>query len=301
MQITIQYPPDDKPMTAHTDTETISILLVEDQSVIAMDEMMRLRRRGYEVETTTSGEEALARFTRESDRRSNGDQPFDLVLMDIDLGAGMDGPTTAELILQVADIPIVFLTSHSEQEMVDRVRSITRYGYVLKSSGDFVLTSAIEMALTLFRTYREAERDRDELRALYEHAPIGLLLVDDALQVRKSNHVWLEKGREVTEHKGHPRTRAIGEALECIRRLDDPRGCGYGPSCEMCRIRRTVRSTHDSGIAYGDVEADIIRDNDRNVPLKKHTVLISTAPLELRGESLVLVSISDITSLRSPR
>ncbi len=290
-------PVDDRPMTSHTDTETISILLVEDQSIIAMDESMRLRRRGYDVETTTSGEEAITRFARDGDSYSKGNPPYDLILMDIDLGPGMDGPTAAKRILQTAEIPIVFLTSHSEQEMVDRVRSITRYGYVLKSSGDFVLASAIEMALTLFRTHREAERDRDELRALYEYAPIGLLLVDDTLRVRKSNHVWLEKEREVTDSQDELRSRTMGEALECIRRLDDPRGCGFGPVCQTCRVRQTVRSTHDTGIAYRDVEAEIIRTKYEN-SRRKHFVLLSTAPLRLQGESLVLVSISDITSLK---
>ncbi len=82
--------------------------------------------------------------------------------MDIDLGAGISGPEAAERILNICPIPIVFLTSHSERDMVDKVRGITRYGYIIKDSGDFVLQSSIEMAYELFEAH-QAQREAQEL------------------------------------------------------------------------------------------------------------------------------------------
>ncbi len=78
--------------------------------------------------------------------------------MDIDLGRGIDGTETARQILSVKNIPIVFHTSHSEREMVEKVKGITRYSYVIKSSGDFVLQSSIEMALELFDAHKNFEK-----------------------------------------------------------------------------------------------------------------------------------------------
>jgi PAS domain S-box-containing protein len=143
--------------------EPTRILLVEDQAIIALAQKSALQKIGYDVEHLGSGEDAVARL--------NEDESFDLVLMDIDLGQGIDGPEAAQRILSFREIPIVFLTAHAEQEMVDRVRRITRYGYVLKSSGDFVLRGAIEMALELFTAHKQTRRELARNEAILHAIP----------------------------------------------------------------------------------------------------------------------------------
>ncbi|MDZ7795473.1 MAG: response regulator [Spirochaetia bacterium] len=106
---------------------TKKILLVEDQALIAMSETKLLKSYGYEVVTVYNGEDSITAV--------ESDPEISLVLMDIDLGQGMDGTEAAQRILKTHDLPIVFLTSHSEKEYVDKVKSITGYGYVLKNSG----------------------------------------------------------------------------------------------------------------------------------------------------------------------
>ena len=125
------------------------ILLTEDEVFIALSTAETLKANGYSVITAHSGESCLKHIT--------DDEAVDLILMDIDLGRGMDGTETARKILALKHIPIVFLTSHSEQEMVNKVRGITRYGYVIKNSGDFVLLSSIEMAFELFEAYTKTQ------------------------------------------------------------------------------------------------------------------------------------------------
>lgn len=44
----------------------------------------------------------------------------------------------------------IFLTSHNEKAFVEKVKSITNYGYIIKNSGEFVLVESITMAFTLF-------------------------------------------------------------------------------------------------------------------------------------------------------
>lgn len=130
-----------------------TILLVEDEVITAMAQAQFLTNSGYNVVQANDGDTAI------SIALENGD--IDLVLMDIDLGSGIDGTRAAELILSGRDIPILFLTSHAEKEMVQMVRNITRYGYVIKNSGEFVLLSSIEMAFELFEAHRRT-REREE-------------------------------------------------------------------------------------------------------------------------------------------
>ncbi|HNX23651.1 MAG TPA: PocR ligand-binding domain-containing protein, partial [Spirochaetota bacterium] len=132
------------------------LLLVEDEAVIALVTARMLRRSGYDVITVNNGRNAV--------EAAMADTSIDLILMDIDLGPGINGPETARQILQEKNLPIVFLTSHSEQKIVEMVREITRYGYVIKNSGDFVLLSSIEMAFELFASHEKLKKSADVLR-----------------------------------------------------------------------------------------------------------------------------------------
>lgn len=131
------------------------LLIVEDDMIAAAVESQTLRQLGYEVITAGSAQEAINKI--------DTDRSIDLVLMDIDLGIGMNGTEAAKQILARRRIPIVFLTSHSEKELMENVRGITRYGYVIKNSGDFVLKSSIEMAFELFNAHESLEKKNEEL------------------------------------------------------------------------------------------------------------------------------------------
>ena len=122
------------------------ILLVEDEVILAMNEKMQLEKYGYSVRTVTTGEKAVEAVKTSSD--------IDLILMDINLGTGIDGTQAAELILKDHNIPVVFLSSHTEPEVVEKTEKITSYGYVVKNSSITVLDASIKMALKLFDSNR---------------------------------------------------------------------------------------------------------------------------------------------------
>ena len=129
------------------------ILLVEDMAIIAMAEANTLKKNGFRVITAYNGKEAIKLATENPD--------LNLILMDIDLGKGMDGTEAAQTILKTHDIPIVFLSNHTEKEIVDKTEKITSYGYVVKNSGETVLLASIKMAFKLFEAHKlrfESER-----------------------------------------------------------------------------------------------------------------------------------------------
>ena len=134
-----------------------SLLLVEDEALIALNNKRSLERYGYWVEIANCGEKALEILERGPD--------FDLVLMDINLGKGLDGTETASRILQTQEVPIVFLSSHTEPEIVERTEKISSYGYVVKNSSITVLDASIKMAFKLFEANRKLKESRDGLKA----------------------------------------------------------------------------------------------------------------------------------------
>jgi len=88
---------------------------------------------------------------------------------DIDLGKGMDGTCAAMEILKYRDIPIVFQSSHTEKEIVDRTEKITSYGYIVKHSGLTILDASIKMAFRLHNAYMELKEKEDSLRKSEEN------------------------------------------------------------------------------------------------------------------------------------
>lgn len=130
--------------------ESRTILIVEDDAIVAMGEARTLEKGGYEVQIAYSGEEAV--------KLAEANPSIDLVLMDIDLGRGMDGTGTAEAILAMRDIPVMFLSSHTEPEIVERSGRITSYGYVDKGGGETLLLASVRMAFRLHEAHlREKE------------------------------------------------------------------------------------------------------------------------------------------------
>ncbi len=138
-----------------------NILLVEDEALLALGESMQLQERGYSVILAETGERAIEMV----DSNPGG---IDLILMDINLGRGMDGTDAAQEILRRHEIPILFLSSHTEPAIVEKTEAITNYGYVVKSSLITVLDASIKMALKLFAAHRSIQAQKMELEVAYE-------------------------------------------------------------------------------------------------------------------------------------
>jgi PAS domain S-box-containing protein len=154
-----------------------TILLVEDEAITALTEKMTLEKYGYNVMIAHTGEEAVATVKKTP--------AIDLILMDINLGSGIDGTDAASLILSKRDLPVIFLSSHMEPEVVAKTEKITSYGYVVKNSSITVLDASIKMAFKLFEA-KTKEREKEKAlreseasyRVMFSGASDGILLAD---------------------------------------------------------------------------------------------------------------------------
>jgi CheY-like chemotaxis protein len=274
------------------------VLLVEDQSIIALATTARLSREGYEVSVARSGEHAIELV----ESAQPGDDPYRLILMDINLGAGIDGVEAARRFLARHEVPIVFLTSHTEPEYVDRVREVTRYGYVLKSSGELILRLSMEMAVDLFEANQLTRRQEAELEAIYDHAPIAMLVVDADARVVKANaraRTGVRLPGDARDADATAATPSMGRIVDCVRAAADPEACGRYPDCARCGLRALVTETLDSGVQYHEVEVtiEITAAGGTTEETTEKTVSVSTAPIDHGGQRRALVSIIDLDAL----
>ncbi|MEZ4898053.1 MAG: response regulator transcription factor [Saprospiraceae bacterium] len=117
----------------------VSILIIEDEGIVAEDIARRLRKLGYEVAgIKNSSEQALNYLSIHSP---------DLILCDIMIDGAMDGIQVAELIFQTKQIPLIFVTALADRVTLERAKKVLPYGYIVKPIDNHDLLTAIELAL----------------------------------------------------------------------------------------------------------------------------------------------------------
>ena len=215
-----------------------SILIVEDEAIVALELRHELQDLGYTVAgVVASGEQALAAVAK---------QVPQLILMDVRLQGPMDGIAAAESIRQRHDVPVIFLTAHSDDDTVKRAARTGPYGYLTKPYQNRELRASIEVALTKSRMERQLrEADRwfaHTLRCVSD----GVVVTDLQARVRFLNPAaeqltgWtLEaaSGRDIDE-------------LVCVRAADAPGAPGKAPAQCAELIRSVLREGRPAPVLH---------------------------------------------------
>ena len=147
-----------------------TILVVEDEVVIAMDIQATLMELGHNVlEIVTSGEEAIQKAL---------ELHPELILMDIHLSEALDGIDAAAAIMKVLDIPIIYLTAYADEETLKRASFTAPFGYILKPFEARELNANIEIALYKHQLDRTIKENRRWLLAVLNSISEGVAASD---------------------------------------------------------------------------------------------------------------------------
>lgn len=130
--------------------KSVRILIVEDESLVAMDMSDMLIRMGYDVlPAAYSYDEALDMLES---------QKPDLALLDINLSGEKTGLDLGQVLRAKYSIPFIFITSHSDKSIVSQAAALRPSGYLVKPFGQEDLYTSIEMALANFYAGEEPPR-----------------------------------------------------------------------------------------------------------------------------------------------
>jgi len=150
------------------------ILIVEDEGITAMGIRNSLEEMGYEVSAIAqSADEAL---------REASEQIPDLVLMDIIIQGKIDGIEAAREIRSRFNIPVVYLTAHSDERMLQRAKITKPFGYIIKPYEDRELHIAVEMAIHNHRMENTLRESEAKYRSLFDSASDAIYLVHSETQ-----------------------------------------------------------------------------------------------------------------------
>ena len=197
------------------------IMLVEDETIIAMDLAQRLESFGYEVvATAVSGAQAMQRI---------GAARPDLLIMDIMIKGPIDGIDTAIQVHHEHRVPVIFLSGNSDESTVARARAAGAYGYLVKPFRPEELRASIEVALVKANMEAQLRQSEQWFAKTLRCISDAVIATDDQGRVRLLNPVaerltgWTQadaRGRSIEEivqtldeHSQEPISNPVASAL----------------------------------------------------------------------------------------
>lgn len=215
-----------------------SILIVEDEQIVAADVMRRLEGMGYRVPAIAStGAEAIAKVEEIHP---------DLLLMDIVLQGLPDGVQTVQEIQSRIDIPVVYLTAYTDQETVRRATLTHPFGFLLKPFDERELHFTIEMALFKHRAEKELRRNEEIFREIADTSDEVHWMMDGNLTLTLYVNPAFE--RIWGTHRPDP-TAGLGPWLAAVSAEDRGR-------VETMYLKARRGEFDDAGIEYRIVRPD---------------------------------------------
>jgi PAS domain S-box-containing protein len=248
-----------------------TILIVEDEAIVAADLAGKLRQLGYEVAgIVAAGEDAVAQA---------GSLRPELVLMDIQLEGPMDGIEAAQAIRSRHDVPVIYLTAHSDAATLARAKHTGPFGYILKPFEERELATQIELALYKHQADRQLREQREWLRVTLTSIGDAVIATDGAGCISFVNPVAESlTGWKVEDAMGRPVTDVFRIVNE---QTDQPL---EAPVARVLREGRTVALAN---------HAALVTKNGSTVPVEDSAAPILDAAGQVIGAVLVFHDVTD--------
>lgn len=120
-----------------------SILIVEDEPLIAEDIIDTLTSKGYGISGVAHNADDAIKVLKTGSPS--------LALLDINIDGNIDGLMLAKIINDSFGIPFIFLTSHTDQQTLEKVTSLKPFGFIVKPFDENELVTNIELAINKYK------------------------------------------------------------------------------------------------------------------------------------------------------
>jgi PAS domain S-box-containing protein len=246
-------------------------MVVEDESIVAEDIKRSLQSIGYKVAAVvSSGEKAV--------EKAEEIRP-DLVLMDIVLMGKINGIEAAGRIHSAFNIPVIYLTAYSDEEILERAKITEPFGYIIKPFDDRELHSVIEMSLYKHGMEKKLKENQEWLATVLRSIGDAVIATDTKGSVMFMNTV----AENLT---GYKQEEAIDKDIEEIFNIIN--------EGTMEKVGNPIQKVLEKGVVVGLANHTVLIAKDgTEIPIDDSAAPIRDAKGALIGVVLAFHDISD--------
>jgi two-component system cell cycle sensor histidine kinase/response regulator CckA len=247
-----------------------SILVVEDERIVARDLKESLERMGYEVVgSAATSQEALEIAANRLPA---------LVMMDIRIDGEVDGIETANVLRSRFDIPVIFLTAYADDDTLDRAKSSAPLGYIVKPFKSAEIRGAIEMALVRHALERRIREREHWFATTLRSVGDAVVAVDAAGAVKFANPV-------AERLLGAAESTLLGREVEDVIRIVDEKSQAPLPN----PVTRAIRDRRAADLP----EAVLLQNAPRTQPIEDSSAPIIDDAGRLLGAVMVFRDVTE--------
>ena len=266
-------------------SETIfKVLLVEDDELdrIAFKRLVEREKLPYDCTVAASVTEATEILGR---------SVFDVIVSDYSIGDG----TAFDILKLAKETPVILVTGAGDEEIAVKAWRAGAYDYLTKDIGRNYLKNisrVISNAVKQNELKKALDRKQKNLNAIFDAAPIGMMLVDENLTIMRVNKSIKEiTGKEYLEIIGQ----LPGNVLSCVNTFTGQTGkCGDSSACEICPLHKAAKQALSSEQSCHGVEMQfVLKEGNRET---RPWFRISAEPVNIDGRRCAVVALDNITS-----
>ncbi len=236
----------------------------------------------------------------------------DVILLDISTSKpdGFELCRTLKNDERLQHIPLIMLLKAQKSDRANRVKA-------LESGAEAILTKPIDeleltaqvkvmakMHLMYLRQKEEAmfvnkladltmQSSREELAMIFNHAPVGLCLFNERLEIRRLNLTAMQMA---SNQQMNAIGLTCGQWLGCVNSSNGTGVCGKGPNCETCAIHQALLHSLLTGQGYMHVEGHPILKRGNITQI--YRLVASCTRVSSENSNQVLLSLHDITAMK---
>lgn len=166
-------------------TEQINVLIVEDESIVALDLAAGLEKEGYNVVGIADNSEEAMELFREHE--------VDILLMDINIFGDKDGIDTAAALLKVKQVPVIYLTAFTDAATIARVKDTHPAAFLAKPYNIRNVNIAVDLAISNFATVQENKSPTPAIAADKEASKIE---VDKDVVLQMKDYIFIKQNQK---------------------------------------------------------------------------------------------------------
>jgi PAS domain S-box-containing protein len=220
---------------------------------------------------------------------------YDAVFLDLGLPDSQGIDSVSVVNAKSPSVPIIVMSGLDDAQMEVTAVQKGVEDYLVKGQVDSnLLARTVRYAIERKRTRRILDEKQRNIEAVFDAAPVGMMLIDEHTVVMRVNNAIRQM---LNKDYSQIINKRFGDAMGCINTVSTGKGCGNSPACEICQLHKAVDKI--LGLEDPIHELEIRPTFEVNGERVTRWFRVSGEPARIDGRIHAVISINDITDSKT--